>query len=163
MRPKIIAQIPAFRRKMSGEKMVSDSVLFEDERLPSFYRWHCLNIPTYLKTESKPFWVEHQCHAVFDVTPYIIWRHGAIALQILGATAPIWKEMASLSTAFLRLNSTNNCLLCQADGNDQKGQVNFTNKGWPTLKANAVKWREVNLPADDPFYLFPTVHEKICR
>ena len=69
-----------------------------------------------------------------------------------------------MSTAFLQLNSLdNNCLLCEKDVIDKTGSVTFTDKGWANLKANAEKWRKVDFPADDPFYLFPSVHQKICN
>ena len=37
----------------------------------------------------------------------------------------------------------------------------FTQKGWPTLVKNALKWKHIHLPVSDPYYMFTTVHEVI--
>ena len=71
--------------------------------------------------------------------------------------------MANLSTAFLKVNSNNSCLLCEKEFEKSSKVVTFADKGWPTLKENAEKWSTLSLPATNSCYQFPTVHRKICN
>ena len=67
--------------------------------------------------------------------------------------------MAQLSRPFLNVNFSNCCLLCEKELSGKT--VKFTDKGWGTLKSNAGKWRNLNIPIDDPCHLFPTVHKNV--
>ena len=61
--------------------------------------------------------------------------------------------------SFLFLENKN-CLFCSKSlGNS--GFVNFTDKGWESVKSDAVKWKRIKVPIDDLCYLFTTVEEKV--
>lgn len=59
----------------------------------------------------------------------------------------------------LTLNSINSCLLCEKDINGKF--VKFTDKGWKKVVENAGRWKNLAIPPNDPYHLFPNVDAKI--
>ena len=84
-----------------------------------------------------------------------------IALFSTGATAVSCSIMAKLSRSFLMLEKEDTCLLCKSCF--QRGETvnHFTQKGWPGLIKNALKWKDIALPSDHEFFLFTTVHDSL--
>ena len=69
--------------------------------------------------------------------------------------------MTNLSTSFLSLEDEETCLLCKSSFK-KKDTVNvFTQKGWPKLIVYALKWKNINLPADHEYFMFTVLHENI--
>ena len=52
------------------------------------------------------------------------------------------------------------CLIC-CKPFENYPVVQFTDKGWPSIQDNALKWKHINVPVTDPCFLYPTVCERI--
>ena len=66
-----------------------------------------------------------------------------------------------LSDSFLRIHDEDPCLLCNRSIKKGDQFNTFTEKGWATLKKNAIKWSNINVPVDDDCYMFPSVQDRV--
>jgi hypothetical protein len=69
----------------------------------------------------------------------------------------------SLNQPFLSLDKSNkeNCLLCDSSIANGVKQTNFTDKGWTTLKEQALLWSKIHIPSELPKFAFTQVFKKI--
>ena len=68
----------------------------------------------------------------------------------------------SLNQPFLSLNTLDkNCLLCDTSIANGAKQTNFTDKGWPSLKEQALLWLKIHIPPELPKFAFTQVFKKI--
>ena len=57
----------------------------------------------------------------------------------------------TLNQPFLSLDTLNkNCLLCDTSIANGAKQTNFTDKGWPSLKEQALLWLKIHIPLELP-------------
>ena len=73
----------------------------------------------------------------------------------------ICKMTSRLSDSFLRIHDEDPCLLCNRSIKKGDQFNTFTEKGWATLKQNAIKWSNINVPVDDDCYMFPSVQDRV--
>ena len=52
------------------------------------------------------------------------------------------------------------CLLC-CKPFENCPYIQFTDKGWPSIQENALKWKLINIPVNVPCFLYPTLYKRI--